>query len=208
MMTRLEGGSTGYRHGALRWLTVGAGLIVLISGCARDVSVSGFKPLEPVQQISFWHADRLSVAEVDSLRPTIRWEPFPGRHEIPLVGGRPYVDVDPARIDDVTYDLRIWRARNDHPQALVYERRGLADAVHPLDLDLDAATTYFWSVRARFRVDGLTRLTDWSLSQIPYPYDEVPSNLAAFGTLTTRDVATRIGRIQFPNYFRFRTPRA
>ncbi len=207
-MTRIEGKSAGNRRSTLRRLAVAAGLVVLIGGCARDVPVSGLKPLEPVQRVSFWTPDQLSAVEVDSLRPTIRWEPFPGRHEMPLIGQRPYVDVDPARIDDITYDLRIWRARNDHPQSLVYERRGLADTVHRLDLDLDPATTYFWSVRARFRLDGQTRLTDWSLSQVPYPYDEVPNNLAAFGALTTRDVATRIGRIPFPNYFRFRTPEA
>jgi len=90
---------------------------------------------------------------VESLRPTGRWEPFPG--------------------DGVTYDLIIWESKESREVVgeVVYERRGLTNTVHTLEQDLKPATLYTWSVRARFVEEGKIRLTEWSKYKIG-GYDE------------------------------------
>jgi len=117
------------------------------------------EPLYPV--FSRWHGWR-----VDTLRPTLRWTAFP--REIDRRR------LDPAvlrKIDNVTYDLRIWdeaaevrgrpgteRWRNQ----LIYERTGLEDPQHTLEVPLASDARYYWSVRARFAVDGQTMTTRWA----------------------------------------------
>jgi hypothetical protein len=45
---------------------------------------------------------------------------------------------------------------------IVYERRGLAEPAHRPDLALDPCARHFWSVRARFRAGGRTRVSEWA----------------------------------------------
>ncbi|RZU36930.1 hypothetical protein EV700_3143 [Fluviicoccus keumensis] len=98
----------------------------------------------------------LNWVKVDNLQPHMRWQAFPrdsDRRQSPDV-------MD--RVSDVRYDLRIARAEKDVPDAVVYARDGLAEPGHVLEVPLAADTRYFWTVRARFRLDGHLRVTPWS----------------------------------------------
>lgn len=103
---------------------------------------------------------------VDTLRPTLRWTAFP--REIDRE------KLDPAvlrKIGGVTYDLRIWDEDVDQRldrswnlqwrNRLFYERTGLAAPQHTLEVPLAPASRYYWSVRARFVVDGRPMATRW-----------------------------------------------
>jgi hypothetical protein len=94
--------------------------------------------------------------------PTLEWEPFPRvidqhtRYE-PLLN----------TVSNIRYDLRIWKVVIDTPPQLVYERRALTVPTHTLDQPLESGTRYFWSIRARFDVNGKTRATRWGCYRTP-----------------------------------------
>lgn len=84
----------------------------------------------------------LAQSRVDSLQPTMSWEPFPG--------------------SNVTYDLKIWRAGRLGPDTLVYSRTNLDQPTHKVETALEPSSLYYWSVRAHFSEQGRERITDWS----------------------------------------------
>lgn len=135
--------------GQLRRALVLLSLALVMSGCAgRPVEVTGLRPLYP-EVSRGW-------AKVDSLQPTLRWEKFP-RPADSKTGG----DELRKRLRNVTYDLRIWRGDILRPLELVYERTGLAVPEHKLAMPLTAASEYFWTIRARFEIDGNPRVLEW-----------------------------------------------
>jgi hypothetical protein len=181
-------------------------IVTLLAAAACRAPVSGFAPVYPVQTysphpFSDEAMDILDWVEVDSLQPTLRWEPFPGTTQA-MLGGQttPFVDVDLAAVSDVTYDLRIWETSRGTPAQLVYEREGLVEPSHRVESPLKPRTRYAWSVRSRFRLDGRPRASEWSVSQIPCP--------PAYGTNCARGLARRLGTIPPHNYYRFETPAA
>lgn len=103
---------------------------------------------------------------LDATRLKLRWGAFP----------RP-VDRSPetngifAQVGSVTYDLRIWRGLSENQVAdeLVYAREALPNPFHQVEDSLPRSAWYFWSVRARFEVNGQTRVTEWSHIQSPEP---------------------------------------
>lgn len=99
--------------------------------------------------------DRFEWTTVESLRPTMRWQTFPRANDIAAVPG------DMGRVKNVRYDLIIVRERNLAPAEVVYKREGLPEALHTLETSLSPATHYFWTVRARFELDGRERVTEW-----------------------------------------------
>ncbi len=199
------------RTAALRMLFP---LVILALGtgaCTVSSPVSGLKPIYPEARSKMFTKGGLTeieFVEVDSLQPTFRWEPFPGTHEIGVLRpGRPFVTEEPERIGAVSYDLRIWRVKGGRPAEMVYERSDVKQTSHRLGEPLEPATRYFWSLRARFELDGRIRLSEWSLVQHPYPVDEAGDMpIWTLRAVTPRDVARRIGRIPAVNYYRFVTP--
>jgi len=170
------------------------------AGCAVQSPVSGFRPLYPEVTHSFGKApDMLDWPKVDSLQPTLRWQGFPGEHQ-QFLGGRvsPFVAVDPASVRDVTYDLRIWTVRGRMPGDLVYEIDGLKEPSHRLGRALKPDAEYYWSVRARFNLDGQSRTSEWSLAQIPCPPE--------YRIECARGVSRQTGNIPELNHYRFKTP--
>jgi hypothetical protein len=171
------------------------------AGCAVQTPVSGFRPVYPDVTASFGNRapDFLDWTKVDSLQPTLRWQAFPGEHQR-FAGGQvtPFVAVDPTSVRDVRYDLRIWTVRGRSPGDLVYEIDGLTEPSYKAERPLQPDTEYYWSVRARFRLDGEPRASEWSLSQVPCP--------PPYGLECARGVARQTGRIPPPNYYRFKTP--
>jgi hypothetical protein len=114
-------------------------------------------------------------SRVDSLQPTLRWTAFP--REIDRA------QLDPSvlrQISGVTYDLRIWdedpaqRARPWNLQwrnRIFYERTGLAAPQHTLEAPLAPASRFWWSVRARFAMQGKPMATRWMRQSKCFSYD-------------------------------------
>jgi hypothetical protein len=94
--------------------------------------------------------------EVESVRPTLRWQSFPRASDS---AAQP---AEMSRVTNVRYDLAVARERNGAPAEVVYRRDALPAAEHRLEESLAHATRYFWTVRARFELDGRTQLTEWS----------------------------------------------
>ena len=125
---------------------------MILAGCTARASVSGLKPQYPsvAPVANEW-------INVSSLQPILRWETFP--HQRPLIKDSGEMK---DRITDVTYELKIWRSLGENPGPLVYSRYGLSGSVHQVDIPLESSTVYYWSVRARFRLDGKLRGNEWS----------------------------------------------
>lgn len=112
---------------------------------------------------------RYDFVEVASRQPLLRWQAFP--RDFDQIGD----NGQHRQISDVSYDLRLFNTTegsyvtkgNFHmdmlvPGTKIYEVRGIPAPSHTVALRLEPGTKYFWSVRARFRLDGNVRLTEWS----------------------------------------------
>lgn len=165
-------------------------LILILAGCTYKGPTYGLNPEYPENRYRQFCAPysctipEIVFTEVDSLQPTFKWESFPRLRSI---------EKDEqgflSKIKDVTYDLKIWKAENEFPSFLIYSRQALPEPSHRIEQPLEPCAKYFWSVRARFKIDGETRVTEWGISQIPEP-------------LTIR----RSPIIPNPNLYRFKTP--
>ena len=158
-------------------------LLISLCGCSLDAETCGLKPIYPPakvgnkawpQSAAAWKA---VYEPVDSLQPTMRWEPY-----------EPTDAVDPK---SVRYDLRIWATANDCPTDEVYARDGLAETAHQIATPLNPASFYFWAVRARFLVAGEERVSPWSCARYPWGIG--------------RDTC-KLPQIPCANYLRFKTP--
>ena len=107
-------------------------LTILGFSLAGCAGMAGLEPLSPETS--------------PTSRPELRWEPLPTGS----FGSR-------FTLSEVRYDLRVF-----HGSALVYSRDGLLEPQHRLEITLTPDQAYSWTVRARFRVDGSRRLTDWT----------------------------------------------
>lgn len=157
----------------LAWAAV-AGL--LLAGCSHKASVYGLRPLSPPVRIGGMFSganSELIYPVIDFARPSFQWEPFTPPASIP---------GSPSGPTNISYDLRIWKVRNGSLGELVYERKSLPMPAHELQKPLEPDTRYFWSVRARFELDGENRLADWSRALQPYnPWirSDLPSPIPA-----------------------------
>jgi hypothetical protein len=106
------------------------------------------------------HQD-VKFSKVDSLQPTVQWEVFPRAADWKSDSAGIL-----AQVSEITYDLKIWKGRSGSPEDLVYERMGLSFPEHRIGTPLEPSTKYFWSVRARLKLDGPTRMTRWSYSRV------------------------------------------
>lgn len=169
---------------------------ILVAGCVA-APVSGFKPIYPKVSPGLGrHGEPgLAYTKIKELQPIFRWEPFPGQHQTqPRAPITPFITAGPDRIDEVTYELKIWRAEKDYAQEAVYERRGLAEPRHEIEVLLKPATHYIWSVRARFKLDGKVRLSQWSMAFPVVPPKQKPKIGATWSADPTE------------YYYRFTTP--
>ncbi len=166
------------------------GLLVALTwivGCARPVAVYGLRPEYPEAYEKF--------VKVESLQPTLRWEPFPRPQDR---------ESDKEgwlkRIGNVTYDLKIWRADEEnpveYPGQLVYLRRGLPEPSHKIESSLKPSTKYFWTVRARFEIEGEPRVTEWGVMVLAL-FDPYWSGAPT---------ASRLSLVPNPRHYRFKTP--
>ncbi len=180
------------------WTTL-AVLLLLLTGCHLSPPVRGLRPIYP--KVSYRavgggmfssQKPETQFVELNSCQPTLKWESFPTAKDKKADAGHVL-----ENIEQVGYDLKIWRVENGAPAELVYEREGLPQPEHKLEKALAPWTYYCWSMRARFKLHGERRLGEWSFSQWPWP----PDYYREYGA-TPR----RTDHIPPANYYRFRTP--
>jgi hypothetical protein len=203
-------------------------VFLALGGCevpAGEAPISGFKPIYPPQRLSISMpvtgpgSENFSLVfwqEVDSLQPTLQWQPFPGiehklhsfNKETASYESAPFIEVDERHVSDVRYDLKIWKASNRTRGNLVYERTGIEGTSHRIDEPLEPDTRYLWTIRARFRLDGKPRLTEWSMINFhSYAIQTVEGcfNKWTGAQCTPREVVRKTGRIPTQNYYHFMT---
>lgn len=162
-------------------------VLIMIAGCTMKAPVYGLRPEYPENRFGGpYGPDAASVVfvKVDSLHPTFRWESFPRSHDV-----KEDKQGMLSRIKDVTYDLKIWRYVNES-LTLIYSRQGLPENNHKIENPLETCSKYLWTVRARFRIDDQTRVTEWGVSKLPW---RAPSPQS-------------LPYVPNPNLYRFKTP--
>ena len=140
--------------------------LIIVIGLVMSVSLSsciswqeGAMPVSPEGSSIF------SDPTIDSLRPTFRWENPLSKSEMA------------SKIQDLSYDFRLakcreygnvwrgghtgrgWEGKGCTP---MYERTGLVEPSHQVEVTLDPGTTYCWRVRATYKEDGTPCYSEWS----------------------------------------------
>ena len=163
-----------------------AGLSNCYKKVADRVAEELFLVYQPPEGVTWRFGGKdFATVEVESLQPTFQWGVFTllGEEEADergLLGD----------IRHVTYDLKVWRTdTNNLPGDLIYLREEIPTAIHTIEQPLEPATTYFWTVRARFNLDGHTRVTPWAVTRYRKGY--APSTF---------------DRVTNPFYYHFETP--
>lgn len=145
---------------------------------------------------------RLNLVKVDSVQPVLRWEHFPRQYDLIEADGQQH------QITDVRYDLRIFdnsvRGSFLIPAQQVYQARDLAEPSHKIESGLNACNEYFWTVRARFKLDGRVRVTEWAgaYKKWGYPPWYLRRMQSTYDTWTGRELPD--GPEWF--YYPFKTP--
>ena len=173
-------------------------LIVIISLTACVAPTFGLKPIYPKNECS--GNDRwIYFTEVDSLQPVLRWETFPPEKMRP--------DAEPiTRTKDITYDLNIWFSENDSPSSMIYSRRGMPEPRHEIEQPLLPCARYFWTVRARFLVDGKERVSEWGISAWPWIWRDRSKFYGLVKMTAGDEIVRRSPVVPHPNLYRFETP--
>ena len=127
---------------------------------------------------------------VGSLRPTLHWEAFPRASDITVA------PEEMGRVKNIRYDLIIARENYLAPAEVVYSRQGLSDTMHTIEISLSSNTRYFWTVRARFELDGRVRVTEWGTTPPMRPGQFSSSSQGSYETFTSPSQSS----------YRFRTP--
>ena len=179
-------------------------LTLSLTACSIKSQTYGLKPLYPENRMSSGAFGRSVIlfTEVDSLQPLLRWEPFPPSEDKELYGKE-----FSESITNISYDIRIWLSYNDSPGLIIYSETGLPEPQFELQKPLLYCSKYFWSIRARFEIEGKTRVTDWSISTSVLPeYLEKKGYKRLYSWAGSNLFMGRIPFIPNPNLYRFRTP--
>ena len=92
----------------------------------------------------------------DDLSPLLSWQGFPRESDISVA------PQDMKRVKSVRYELVVGTGGNGETPDVFYHVEGLAETSHRVPMRLEPDARYFWSVRARFDLDGRRRVTDWA----------------------------------------------
>jgi hypothetical protein len=167
---------------------------------------------EPALERGPQNRQRLAAPRISSHTPTLVWSTAPLAPKM--------VNPNPWATDrSLRYDLRVWKAEADAPGIVAYERLGLTGTRHQVEVPLEPATTYFWSVRMRGTVDGHLRAVPWSQASTPPVFSKSFLRQARFDALVTGDAVKLnpcrldssvpcgcLDYIPADNFYRFRTP--
>jgi len=157
-----------------------------------------FQPLDPLHTWKSFLAfaansaleDFLDFPSVSSGQPLLQWEGFP-RPRDATPENAPLLQS----ITDVTYDVKLWEASRNYPERLVVDTTGLLTPAYQPRVPLAPNTRYFWTMRARYRLRGVTQVTRWAYSLVPSSAPGMPPGGSC-----------DLDAIPPTNYFRFRTP--
>lgn len=174
-------------------------LAAIVSLTACSAPTFGLKPIYP-ENICSRRDCEIFFTEVDSLRPVLRWEAFPSE------GIRRSSEAEAInKISHITYDINVWLSENDYPSSLIYSRRGLPEPQHEMEELLLPCAKYFWTVRARFLVDGKERVSEWGISAWPWFWQE-PKAYGHIKADTGNEIVRRSPIVPHPNSYRFMGP--
>jgi hypothetical protein len=120
----------------------------------------GLEPIDPSMGHGLFQrggpiSSDIGWPKVNNLQPTLRWQRFPRDFD---------VETSPeemGRVKNVRYDLVVAQEHYLAAAEIIYRREGLSEAVHTVETPLRPGARYFWTVRARFELDGRQRVTDW-----------------------------------------------
>lgn len=103
----------------------------------------------------------MEPVSVASVAPTLSWEPLP-RSMAHRDGA-----ASPQRIENVRYHVRVFRPGPATPGAIaagpeIAHFSGLTAPSVRIEPPLEPCAYYFWTVRARFELEGRSRATEWS----------------------------------------------
>jgi hypothetical protein len=146
-----------------------------------------------------------SFVEVDSVQPTLKWERFPREFDLIDADGRSH------EIDDVRYELRVFDSTKVSglivPSRQVYSARDILQPYHQVEHALHDCSRYFWTVRARFRLNGRLRVTEWAGT---FDFYNSPWKLrsVALSWSERLDAVLGAGDVKSPEwfYYPFKTP--
>ncbi len=157
---------------------VGIATTIVLAGCTTSAPVYGLRPESPQARVEL-NGRRIVFVQVGSLQPTLRWESFPTKDDRTA-------DQEGllARIRNVTYDLKVFPAEHEFPAGPIYVRRGLSAPSHKLETPLEPSAKYFWTVRARFELDGAPRATPWGRIDHPWSTDLIVPSPFYYGLET------------------------
>ena len=156
------------RSGIARQILIYLLCLALIAGCG-SIPMAGLHPENPPAEkgtFALW----TNYVEVDSLQPELRWQTFPRPEDI-----KADKTGELNLIQEISYELRVWKTITGSSGELVYARRGLTLPHHQLQEPLEPSTKYLWSVRAQFVLDGYTRVTEWGLAGFLLQGEVVPN---------------------------------
>jgi hypothetical protein len=144
-------------------LTLMCALTACKSPPAPTVDVFGLWPEQPplrYKPFNIWTGGGGFVwPQLDSAKLLLGWESFPRPADVMADTNGVF-----AKFKSVTYDLRIWRGESENQVSgvLAYARDALPNPFHQVEAPLPHSSWYFWSLRARFELNGQTRVTEWS----------------------------------------------
>ena len=171
-------------------------LIATISLASCLTPTFGLKPIYPINECN---EERMYYSDVHPLQPFLRWETFPPEGMWSDAAGI-------NNIKDITYDLNMWLSEDDYPSSLVYSKRGLPGPQHKMEEPLLPCARYFWTVRARFLVDGKERVSEWGISARPWFWRDPSKFYGAIKTVDGNEIVRRSPVVPHPNLYRFETP--
>lgn len=138
--------------------TTRVALTAVIALCGCGPEISGLRPTTP-KPVSF-------CPKVQTLEPILQWETFPQPRHLARL------ECTPDQISNVSYDLRLWEisvAGIEQGPPLTVSQVGLTKPEFPVHPALRYDTTYCWTIRARFKLDGDSRMTQWTETVGDYP---------------------------------------
>jgi len=123
-------------------------------------------------QVDDLAAPHIEPGAVATTPVTFRWERFPRSWD------ERRADGTMQNVDNVRYELKIFESVTagswSRPGPLIYQAVDLSQPEHRVSAKLQPCTEYLWTVRARFELDGRTRVTEWTGTYLPALGPEQP----------------------------------
>jgi hypothetical protein len=122
----------------------------------------GLAATHPKTVTSAFHASDIADDshwnKIDTLEPTLEWQSFPREVD------RLAAPDEMARVSDVRYDLVVAEESGAAAGAVIVSAQGVAENRYRIEPPLEPGKKYFWTVRASFKLDGQSRVTQWAAS--------------------------------------------